>query len=62
MSNQTKMESDMHNLVIYNETEGPDLINSLITLKEILENIDKTSIVKDLKINNKLKELEKEKK
>ena len=62
MSNQAKLVPDMHNLMIDNETEGPDLITSLITLKVILEDIDKTSIVKDLEINNKLTELEKEKK
>ena len=58
MSNQTKMESDVLNLMIYNETEGLDSITSLTTLKLILKNIDKTSIVKDLEINNKLEELE----
>ena len=46
----------MHNVVIYN-----DLITSLITLKVILENIDKINIVKGLEINNKSKELETEK-
>ena len=51
-----EIESDMDNLVIYN-----DLITSLITLKVILENIDKINIVKGLKISNKLKELETEK-
>ena len=58
----SKTGASMHNLMIDNETEGPDLITSLITLKVILEDIDKTSIVKDLEINNKLTELEKEKK
>ena len=38
-----------------------DLITSLITLKVILENIDKISIAKDLEINNKIKQLEAEK-
>ena len=37
------------------------MITSLITLKVILEKIDKISIVKDLEINNKIKELEAEK-
>ena len=46
----------MHDLAKYN-----DLITSLITLKMILKNIDKISIVKDLKINNKIKHLEAEK-
>ena len=41
MSNQTKLVPDMHNLMIYNETEGLDLITSLIALKVILENIEK---------------------
>ena len=46
----------MHDLAKYN-----DLITSLITLKMILKNIDKISIVKDLKKNNKIKHLEAEK-
>ena len=50
------MESDVFNLMIYN-----DLITSLITLKLILENIDTISIIKDLEINNELEELETEK-
>ena len=54
MSDQIKQE--MHDLVIYD-----DLITSLITLKVILEDIDKITIVKDLEINNKIKELEAEK-
>ena len=45
-----QIEQDMHDLIIYN-----DLITSLITLKAILEHIDKISIVKDLEINNKIK-------
>ena len=52
----SKIESDMNNAVIYN-----DLIASLITLKVILENIDKINVVTGLEINNKLKELETEK-
>ena len=51
-----QMELDMHDLTMYN-----DLITCLITLKVILENLDKISIVKDLEINNKIKELEAEK-
>ena len=43
MSSQTKMESDVINLIIHN-----DLISSLLTLKVISENIDNTSIVNDL--------------
>ena len=39
-----------------------DLITTLITLKVILEDIDKVTIVKDLEINNKIKELEADKK
>ena len=54
MSDQIKQE--MHDLAIYD-----DLITSLITLKVILEDIDKITIVKDLEINNKIKELEAEK-
>ena len=46
----------MHDLGIYD-----DLITSLITLKIILEDIDKINIVKDLEINNKIKQLEAEK-
>ena len=38
----------MHGSAIYD-----DLIASLITLKVILEEIDKTNITKDLEINNK---------
>ena len=54
MSNQIKQ--DMHDLAIYD-----DLITTLIILKIILENIDKSSIVKDSEINNKIKQLEAEK-
>ena len=46
----------MHDLTIYD-----DLITSLITLNVILEDIDKISIVIDLEINNKIKQLEAEK-
>ena len=46
----------MHDLTIYD-----DLITSLITLKLILEDIDKISIVIDLEINNTIKQLEAEK-
>ena len=38
----------MHGSAIYD-----DLITSLITLKVILEDTDKTNITKDLEINNK---------
>ena len=54
MSNLAKQ--DMHDLTIYD-----DLITSLITLNVILEDIDKISIVIDLEINNKIKQLEAEK-
>ena len=54
MSDITKQ--DMDDLTIYN-----DLITNLITLNEILQNIDKINIVKDLEINNKIKELDGEK-
>ena len=50
MSDQIKR--DMHDLAIHD-----DFITSLITLKVILEDIDKTTIVKDLELNNKIKEL-----
>ena len=51
MTKQT--EQDMQDLTIYD-----DLITSLITLKVILEEIDKISIVIDLEINDKIKQLE----
>ena len=54
MSDQIKQ--DMHDLAIYD-----DLITSLITLKLVLKDVDKTSIIKDLEINNKIKQLEAEK-
>ena len=54
MSDLTKQI--MHDLAIYG-----DLITSLITLKVILENVNKVSIDKDLDINNKIKELEADK-
>ena len=54
MSDITKQ--DMDELTIYN-----DLITNLIALNVILQNIDKISIVKDLEINNKIKELDGEK-
>ena len=41
---------DMQNLTIYD-----DLITSSITLKVILEDIDKNSKVIDLEINNRIK-------
>ena len=49
-------EQDMHNSTIYD-----DLITSLITLKLILEDLDKINIVIGLEINNKIKQLEAEK-
>ena len=49
-------KQDMQDLAIYD-----DLITSLITLKVILEDIDKISIVIDLEIKNKIKQLEAEK-
>ena len=51
-----EIKQHMHNLAIYD-----DLITGLITLKVILEDIDKISIVTDLDINNKIKQLEAEK-
>ena len=54
MSDLTK--KDMRDLAIYD-----DLITSLVTLKLILEDIDKIAIVKDLEINSKIKQLEAEK-
>ena len=53
MTRQT--EQDMQDLTIYDE-----LITSLIALKIILEDIDKISIIIDLEINNKIKQLEAE--
>ena len=50
-----QIKQDMHDLAIHD-----DLITSLITLKVILEDIDKISIVIDLDINNKIKQLEAE--
>ena len=54
MSEQT--EQDMTDLAIYD-----DLMTSLITLKVMLEDTNKISIVIDLKVNNKIKQLEAEK-
>ena len=54
MSDLTKQ--DMRDLAIYD-----DLITSFITLKLILEDVDKITIVKDLEINNEIKESEAEK-
>ena len=54
MSEQT--EQVVHDTTIYD-----DLITSLITLKLILEDIDRTSIVIDSEINRKIKQLEAEK-
>ena len=48
----------MHDLVTKNKINGLDLIKCLLYLKTIVRKIDTISIVKDLKINNKLKELE----
>ena len=64
MASQTKIqeiESDVHDLVMKNKINDLDLINCLFYLKIILKKIDKISIVKDLEINNKPKELETEK-
>ena len=61
MASQTKIqeiESDVHDSVMKNKINGLDLINCLFYLKIILKKIDKISIVKDLEINNKPKELE----
>ena len=49
-------KEDMHDLAIYD-----GLSTSLITLKLILEDIDKISIVIDIEIHNKIKQLEAEK-
>ena len=54
MAKQT--EQDMHDSTMYD-----DLITSLITLKVMLQDIDKISTVIDLEINNKIKQLEAEK-
>ena len=48
-----QIKQDMDDLEIYD-----DLITSLITLKVILENIDRISKVADLEISNRIKQLE----
>ena len=53
MAKQT--EQDLHDSTIHD-----GLMTSSITLKVILEDIDKISIVIDLKISNKIKQLEAE--
>ena len=53
MSDLTKQ--DIYDLAIYD-----DLITSLITLKVILEDIEKISKVIDLEINNEIKQIETE--
>ena len=58
---QETMKSDVHDLVMKNKMNCQDLSNCLLYLKKILKKIDKTSIIKDLEINNMLKELETEK-
>ena len=55
---QKRIKSDVHDLVTKNKVNGLDLINCLVCLRIILKKIDKISIVKDIEINNKLKELE----
>ena len=54
MTRQT--EQDIHDSTIHD-----NLIISLITLKVTSEDIEKISIVIDLEINNKIKQLEAEK-
>ena len=44
-----------------NKANGLDLINCLIHLIVLLKEIDKISMIKELEINNKLKELKTEK-
>ena len=51
----------MHDLLMKNKTNGLDLITCLMQLKVLLKEIDKVSIVKELEMNNNLKELETEK-
>ena len=58
---QERIKSDVHDLVVKNKKNGLDLINCLVSLRMILKKMDKISIVKDIKISNKLKELEAEK-
>ena len=53
MTKQT--EQGMHDSTVHD-----DLNTSLMTLKIIIEDIDKISIVKDLKITNNIKQLEAE--
>ena len=47
-----QIEPDMFDLTIYD-----DLITILMTLKLVLEDIDKISIVIDLEINKKIKQI-----
>ena len=58
---QEEVELDVHDLLMTNKINGLDLINCLIHLKMLLKRIDKVSIVKELEINNKLKEVKTEK-
>ena len=58
---QEEVELDVHDLLMTNKINGLDLINCLIHLKMLLKKIDKVSIVKELEINNKLKEVKTEK-
>ena len=51
-----QIKQDMHDLEIYD-----DLITSLTTLKLMLKDIEKISLVVDLEINYKIKQLEAEK-
>ena len=54
-------ELDVQNLLMKNQIKCLDLINCLIHLKMLLKNTDKISIVKDIEINNMIKELKAEK-
>ena len=65
MEGQTKIheriKSDVYDLLMKNKINGLDLINYLVYLRIILKKIDKISTVKDIEIDNKLRELETEK-
>ena len=55
---QERIKSDVHDLLMKSKINGLDLIHCLFYIRIILKKIDKISIVKNIEINNKLKELE----
>ena len=56
-----KIESDVPDLVMKYKINGLVFINCLLYLEIIFKKLDKISMIKDLEIKNKLKELETEK-